>query len=41
MIIVGAGIGGVPTAAVSGRNVIQILCKRDHKSFVARTPGEN
>ena len=30
--------GGVPTAAMSGRNVIQILCKRDRKSFLAQTP---
>jgi phytoene dehydrogenase-like protein len=30
--------GGVPTAAMSGRNVIQILCKRDHKTFVTQTP---
>jgi len=26
--------GGVPTAAMSGRNVIQIICKRDKKPFV-------
>ena len=30
--------GGVPTAALSGRNVMQILCKRDRKKFVAQTP---
>jgi phytoene dehydrogenase-like protein len=30
--------GGVPTAAISGRNVIQILCKRDHRRFVTQTP---
>lgn len=30
--------GGVPTAALSGRNVIQILCKKDRKKFVAQTP---
>jgi phytoene dehydrogenase-like protein len=30
--------GGVPTAAMSGRNVIQILCKRDHKTFATKTP---
>ncbi|MBN1507300.1 MAG: NAD(P)/FAD-dependent oxidoreductase [Sedimentisphaerales bacterium] len=30
--------GGVPTAAMSGRNVIQIICKRDRKTFVTRTP---
>jgi len=30
--------GGVPTAAMSGRNVIQILCKRDRKTFVTQTP---
>jgi len=29
--------GGVPTAALSGRNVIQILCKRDRKRFVTQT----
>jgi phytoene dehydrogenase-like protein len=26
--------GGVPSAAMSGRNVIQLLCKRDRKPFV-------
>lgn len=26
--------GGVPSAAMSGRNVIQVLCKRDKKPFV-------
>ncbi|GAH42418.1 unnamed protein product, partial [marine sediment metagenome] len=26
--------GGVPTAAMSGRNVTQIICKRDKKPFV-------
>ena len=30
--------GGVPTAAMSGRNVIQIICKRDRKTFVAKIP---
>jgi phytoene dehydrogenase-like protein len=30
--------GGVPTAALSGRNVIQIICKRDRKKFVTQTP---
>jgi len=30
--------GGVPTAAMSGRNVIQILCKRDRRTFVTQTP---
>jgi phytoene dehydrogenase-like protein len=30
--------GGVPTAAMSGRNVIQIICKRDPRPFVAKTP---
>jgi phytoene dehydrogenase-like protein len=30
--------GGVPTAALSGRNVIQILCAREHRKFVATTP---
>jgi phytoene dehydrogenase-like protein len=30
--------GGVPTAALSGRNVIQILCKKDRKKFVTQTP---
>ena len=31
--------GGLPTAAMSGRNIIQILCKRDKKTFVTKTPG--
>jgi phytoene dehydrogenase-like protein len=30
--------GGVPAAALSGRNVIQIICKRDNKTFATRTP---
>lgn len=30
--------GGVPTAAMSGRNVIQIICKRDKKPFVTKIP---
>ena len=30
--------GGVPTAAMSGRNVIQILCKRDRRTFVTQIP---
>ena len=30
--------GGVPTAAMSGRNVIQIICKRDRRKFVTQTP---
>ncbi len=27
--------GGVPTAAMSGRNVAQIICRRDNKPFIA------
>ena len=30
--------GGVPTVAMSGRNVIQIICKRDKKPFVTSIP---
>ena len=30
--------GGVPMAAVSGRNAIQLICKRDKKTFVTRLP---
>lgn len=30
--------GGLPPAAVSGRNIIQILCKRDRTRFVAGKP---
>lgn len=30
--------GGVPPAAMSGRNVIQIICKRDKRPFVAMVP---
>jgi phytoene dehydrogenase-like protein len=30
--------GGLPPAAQSGRNVIQVICKRDKKSFLASTP---
>jgi len=29
--------GGVPTVAVSGRNAIQIICKRDKKIFVTES----
>jgi len=31
--------GGLPTAALSGRNVIQVICKRDHRRFVTQTPS--
>ena len=30
--------GGVPTAALSGRNVMQIICTRDKKHFVTSIP---
>jgi phytoene dehydrogenase-like protein len=30
--------GGVPMVAMSGRNVIQLICKRDKKQFVTRLP---
>jgi phytoene dehydrogenase-like protein len=30
--------GGLPPAVLSGRNVVQILCKRDKKKFVTSTP---
>jgi phytoene dehydrogenase-like protein len=30
--------GGVPTAAMSARNVMQIICKKDKKRFVTTTP---
>jgi phytoene dehydrogenase-like protein len=30
--------GGLPPAVMSGRNVIQIICKRDKKKFVTSTP---
>lgn len=30
--------GGVPAVAVSGRNVIQLICKRDKKPFMTRLP---
>lgn len=30
--------GGVPTAALSGRNVIQLICKRDGKPFGTKIP---
>ena len=30
--------GGVPTAALSGRNVMQIICKRDKKKFITAKP---
>jgi phytoene dehydrogenase-like protein len=30
--------GGVPSAAMSARNLIQVICKQDKKSFVANVP---
>ena len=30
--------GGLPTAAISGRNVTQIICKKDKKKFVTTIP---
>jgi phytoene dehydrogenase-like protein len=30
--------GGVPSAAMSARNLIQVICKHDKKSFVANVP---
>ena len=30
--------GGLPAAAMSGRNVTQIICKKDKKKFVTTTP---
>jgi phytoene dehydrogenase-like protein len=30
--------GGVPPAAMSGRNVMQILCKRERRTFGTKTP---
>jgi phytoene dehydrogenase-like protein len=30
--------GSVPTAVMSGRNVIQILCKKDKRKFITSTP---
>ena len=31
--------GGMPTAALSGRNAIQIICKKDRKTFVTTKPS--
>ena len=31
--------GGMPTAALSGRNVIQIICQKDEKRFAASKPS--
>jgi phytoene dehydrogenase-like protein len=30
--------GGLPPAATSGRNAIQMICKRDGQRFVAQIP---
>ena len=30
--------GGMPTAAMSGRNTIQLICNKDKKKFVTTTP---
>ncbi len=32
--------GSIPTAVMSGRNVTQIICSQDKKSFVTKTPEE-
>jgi len=32
--------GGVPSAALSARNLIQIICQRDKKSFVSNIPSD-
>jgi len=32
--------GGVPTAFISGRNLIQIICKRDKKKFATKLPAK-
>jgi phytoene dehydrogenase-like protein len=31
--------GGVPSAALSARNLVQVICKRDRKSFVSNMPS--
>jgi phytoene dehydrogenase-like protein len=31
--------GGVPSAALSARNLIQVICKQDRKSFVSNIPS--
>jgi phytoene dehydrogenase-like protein len=31
--------GGMPTAALSGRNVIQIICNKDKKTFITTKPS--
>jgi phytoene dehydrogenase-like protein len=33
--------GGVPSAALSARNLIQVVCKHDRKSFVADIPARS
>jgi phytoene dehydrogenase-like protein len=30
--------GGLPAVAMSGRNVVQIICKQDKRRFVTKTP---
>jgi phytoene dehydrogenase-like protein len=30
--------GGLPPAAYSGRNLIQILCKQDRRKFITNVP---
>ena len=30
--------GSLPTAVMSGRNVTQIICKRDKRSFITTVP---
>jgi phytoene dehydrogenase-like protein len=30
--------GGLPPAALSGRDAVQMICRRDSKPFAAQTP---
>jgi len=34
-------IGGLPTAALSGRSAVQFLCAQDRREFVATLPGKS
>jgi phytoene dehydrogenase-like protein len=33
--------GGVPTAAMSGRNVTQIICQQDNRPFITTFPASS
>ncbi len=39
MIIIGAGIAGLPAGAMTGRDVISRICKQDQRKFTPYKAG--